>query len=116
MKCLVCNNKMPARVNKKFCSDACRVYYHNARLAEFNTLKRKIHTIIGRNRKILKMLFDIGKTTVSEKELMAQNLNFEYFTSQYITATLRTYYYCYDFGYCKLDNDKYLVVKNIREK
>lgn len=111
MNCLVCNTEMPTRRGKRFCSDACRVYYHNSQSAEFNDLKRTINKILSNNRRILKTFFDQQNTRVTEKELLARDFRFDYFTSQFTTNQLKTYYYSYDFGFCRLDADLFLIVK-----
>lgn len=112
MKCLECKILILGRSDKKFCSDACRVHYHNKNLAEYSSLKRKIHVILNQNRKILKKLVDGGKSTITKSELQAKDYNFDYHTSQFHSSNERTYYYCYDYGYCKLGDEKLLVVKS----
>jgi hypothetical protein len=106
---------MIARRGKRFCSDACRVFYHNSQSSEFNNLKRTINRILSQNRKILKTLVDQQNTRVTEKDLLARGFRFDYFTSQFTTHQLKTYFYSYDYGYCRLEGDKYLIVKSHRK-
>jgi len=51
--CLLCNEKLSGRIDKKFCSDYCRTQYHNVRNKLSADLIRKINTILKRNRRIL---------------------------------------------------------------
>ncbi|MCF8405847.1 MAG: hypothetical protein K9H58_18025 [Bacteroidales bacterium] len=112
MQCLECQTPIKGRSDKKFCSDACRVHYHNKISADYSTLKRSIHLILNRNRKILKKINDQGIKTMSKTELVTLEYNFDYHTSVFYSSNQKTYYYCYDYGYCHLGDEKLLVVKS----
>lgn len=49
--------------------------------------------------------------TVSESTLRVLGFNFEYFTHLYETKTGATYHFCYEYGYLKLENNRFMLVK-----
>lgn len=112
MKCLECQIPIKGRSDKRFCSDICRVRHHNKLSVSFNSLKRQTHIILNQNRKVLKKIVDSGKTTILKSELLAKDYNFDYHTSQFHSASQKTSFYCYDYGFCKLGDEKLLVVKS----
>ena len=112
MKCLECQTPIVGRSDKRFCSDICRVRHHNKLSASFNSLKRQTHIILNQNRKILKKINDLGIKTISKKDLINHNFNFDYHTSVFHSPVNEIYYYCYDYGYCQLADNKLLVIKS----
>ncbi|MGB1517902.1 MAG: hypothetical protein ACPG8K_02250 [Crocinitomicaceae bacterium] len=42
--------------------------------------------------------------------LAEEGFNFHYFTNTYITKNGASYYFCYDQGYLKLENNQYMLV------
>lgn len=115
MQCLECNTPMKGRSDKKFCSDACRVYYHNNLSADYSALKRKVHIVLNQNRKILKRQIDKGMKTIGKTELASLDFNFDYHTSIFLSSNSKTYYYSYDYGFCHLEEDKLLLVKRSKK-
>ena len=109
--CLLCNEKLSGRIDKKFCSDYCRTQYHNIRNKLSADLIRKINTILKRNRRILTELNPVKTTVVSKQIMLAKGFSFKYYTSEYITKTGDRYNFCYDYGYINIGNNKYLLVK-----
>ena len=72
---------------------------------------RKINRILKNNHSILKQLNTDEKTTIFKNKLDKQGFNFNYHTHIYTTKNGRNYFFCYDQGYLKLDNNRYLLVK-----
>jgi hypothetical protein len=66
---------------------------------------------LRKNRRILAQLNPNGKKTVDGITLAEQGFNFHYFTNIYRTQKGSQYYFCYDFGYLKMDNDQYMLVQ-----
>ena len=66
---------------------------------------------LRKNYKILSELNVSGKTTLPKSKLSDLQFDFNLFTSIYITKNGNTYYYVYDQGYLKLENDFYLLIK-----
>jgi len=52
----------------------------------------------------------VGKTTVRTEVLKNEGFNFKFFTHIYKTKTGFIYYFCYDFRYMPVEDDKILIV------
>jgi hypothetical protein len=110
-KCKECGQRLVGRRDQKFCSDYCR-NTHNNRLNEDTTsYMRRINNILRKNRRILSALNPDGKKTVDGITLAEEGFNFHYFTNIYRTQKGSSYYFCYDQGYLKMDNDQYMLVQ-----
>jgi hypothetical protein len=110
--CLECNEPFKGRIDKKFCSDACRNTYNNKFNKDTTNLMRKINRVLRKNRLILSKLNPKGKSKTTKKTLIQNGFDFNYHTNTYITKNGKTYFFCYEQGYLILDNDFYaLVVK-----
>lgn len=109
--CMECGEKLTGRVDKKFCSDQCRISYNNRLHAgeEVQYMKR-VNIILRKNRKILTQLNPTGKTRVPVSKLKEKGFDFGYFTNLYKTREGSVYHYCYDQGYLALQKDYYLLV------
>lgn len=111
-KCIACHKPFQGRVDKKYCSDACRFSANNLKRRE-NQQTRLIAAInskLTKNRSILKHLNPEGKTTIRKEYLLLQGFDFRYHTHQYQTLKGNTYTFCYDFGYLLLPEEKVLIV------
>jgi hypothetical protein len=53
---------------------------------------------------------------VERKKLIEKGFHFEYITEQIHPDKKKEYYYCYDYGYRSIDNDKVMAVKDTRKK
>lgn len=96
--CKVCKEPLEGRIDKKFCSDACRCsYFNRVRVREHREF-RKIDRILKQNRKILKHLFDSGKVQASQEELKVMGFEFGYATQVVLANEGEVKYYCYDLG------------------
>lgn len=109
--CLECGEKIIGRTDKKFCSDYCRNSHHNKVNKESSNLVRNINNLLRRNHRILEELNPTGKTSVPKSKLLARGFDFQHFTSIYTTKTGNQYFFVYDQGYLKLDNDFYALVR-----
>ncbi len=108
--CLECGAAFQGRIDKKFCSDMCRVAFNNRLNSDDINYVRNVNNILRRNRRILMRLNPNGKNKVSRDKLKAQGFDFNYFTSTYRTREGALYYYCYEQGYLPLDRDAILLV------
>jgi hypothetical protein len=108
--CLECGEPFKGRIDKKFCSDLCRVSFNNRINSEDVRYVRSINNILRKNRRILISLNPTGKNKVTQDKLKAKGFDFQHFTSQYKTRDGAVYYYCYEHGYLPLENDFYLLV------
>ena len=111
-QCLNCFEPIRGRVDKKFCSDQCRNAYNNEKNAGSENHLRQINSILKKNRKILENTSGgINKRVVSSISLINAGFNFNYFTSTYTTKKGHIYFFCYEYGYLKLEPDKVMIVK-----
>jgi predicted nucleic acid-binding Zn ribbon protein len=110
-ECLECGDPLKGRSDKKFCSDACRVSYHNKKNSEKNNYMRKIDGILKKNRRVLVKLNTTGKTRLSKQKLVDAGYNFAFYTNTYITKKGSKYRFCYEHGYLELDNDYLMLVE-----
>lgn len=108
--CKECEMKLNGRRDQKFCSDYCRNSFNNRQNEDTTAYMRRINNILRRNRKILTNLNPKGKITVDGITLAEEGFNFHYFTNIYKTQKGSHYYFCYDQGYVKLDNDQFMLV------
>ena len=109
--CPECGEKIIGRTDKRFCSDYCRNAHHNKANKDSSQLIRNTNNLLRKNYRILEELNPNDKTSVSRTKLLAKGFNFEFFTSIYTTKTGKQYFFIYDQGYLKLDNDFYALVK-----
>lgn len=109
-ECLECGSVLRGRKDQKFCSDQCRNTYNNRLHEDANKYVRRINNILRKNRRILEQLNPKGKNTVDGIRLAEEGFNFHYFTNLYETKKGATYYFCYEQGYLKLENDQYMLV------
>jgi hypothetical protein len=108
--CAECGSKMTGRVDKKFCSDQCRVSFNNRLNSNETNYVRNVSNILRKNRRILTELNITGKSRVSGSKLKEKGFDFQYFTNLYKTKDGATYFYCYEQGYLPIENDFYLLV------
>ncbi len=110
-ECPVCGDEFRGRSDKKFCSDQCRNLFNNSQNRTANNYVRNINNILRKNRKVLMELNPEGKTSVKSDELVRKGMDFEHVTSIMHTKTGNTYYFCYEYGYRKLENNYFMLVK-----
>lgn len=109
-KCLECGSRITGRIDKKFCSDQCRISYNNRLNSDNTNLVRNINNALRKNRRILIELNTTGKTKTTRERLLERGFDFQYFTSLYRTKENAVYHYCYEQGYLQTDNDWFLLV------
>ena len=109
--CPECGEKIVGRIDKKFCSDACRNSYNNRVNKDSKNLIRNVNNRLRKNWRILEALNPEQKTRTSRAKLIEKGFDFNYFTSIYTTKKGTVYYFVYDQGYLKLDDGYYALVK-----
>jgi len=110
-KCLECYEQLRGRADQKFCNDQCRSAYNNRQLINSNKVIRSVNRILKKNYSILTALNPDGKTTGLLSDLQKKGYRFDYFTCTYLARNSRIYYFCYDMGYCELENNKVVLVR-----
>lgn len=109
--CLVCNEKLTGRKDKKFCNSYCRIHFHNIKNRKSTDYIKNINSILRKNRNILAELNPVNNNVVTKQSLFTKGFNFKYFTNIYVTKKNNIYKLCYDQAYRDIGNDKYLLVK-----
>ena len=109
--CLDCRQPLKGRADKKFCDDQCRSNFNNRIKLQKSDFVKEVNAILSKNRNILQKLNPDGKTKITREKLLGKGLSFTYFTHIYQTQKGNTYYFCYEYGYLKLENDDFLLVK-----
>ncbi|MBR9913427.1 MAG: hypothetical protein GYB32_01160 [Algicola sp.] len=112
--CPECGEKIVGRIDKKYCSDACRNTYNNALNKDIKNLIRNTHNRLRKNYRILEELNPNQKKKTSRERMMGKGFDFNYFTSIYTTKTGNQYFFVYDQGYLALEDDYYALVKRER--
>lgn len=110
-KCLECYEPLRGRADQKFCNDQCRSAFNNRQLVDSNKVIRSINRILKKNYSILSALNPEGKTTIHLSDLQKKGYRFDYFTCSYLGRNNRSYFFCYDMGYCELENSKVILVR-----
>lgn len=110
-QCPECGDKIVGRIDKKFCSDACRNSYNNSINKDSKNLIRNTNNRLRKNYRILEELNPDQKKKVSRARLIERGFDFNYFTSIYTTKAKTVYYFVYDQGYLPLEDDYYALVK-----
>ena len=110
-QCPECGTKIVGRIDKKFCSDACRNSYNNKFNKDSKNLIRNTNNRLRKNYRILEALNPDKKTKMSRAKLIKKGFDFNYFTSTYTTKIGTIYYFVYDQGYLLLEGDFYALVK-----
>jgi hypothetical protein len=104
-KCLDCGETIHGRTDKKFCSDQCRNNYNNRLNRDSNNFVRNVHGLLRKNRRILSDLYSEGKITIHRDALFALGYNFSFFTHNIESPGGKKYHYCFEYGYCDIEND-----------
>lgn len=110
--CLACDRPVQGRSDKKFCNEVCRNGYNNRQKAESNNLVRNINHALSKNRRIIES-FLCGQdkaVTATVNELVMKGFAFKYSTHSHTNKKGNTYFFCYDYGYLRLEK-KYLLVR-----
>ena len=113
-KCLDCGEKLRGRADQKFCSDQCRNNYNNSLNSDSIAIVRNTNNALRKNRRILEEIVQEkkdGKGITNLKTLSKAGFNFDLITSIYTTKTGNVYYFCYEYGYQKLENDAFIVIQ-----
>lgn len=109
-RCPECGKPIFGRVDKKYCSDACRNAFNNKSNSDTTNYVRNVNNILRKNRRILLELNPSGKTTIKKDKMLTLGFNFDFYTNTYLTKEGKEYRYCYDQGYLFLDEGFVLLI------
>jgi hypothetical protein len=110
-KCIVCESKLSGRDDKKFCTDACRIEYHNQLKRTGSRFVRMINERLRKNHRILCELNCEGITKTNRASLVIRGFDFNLITMIERSSNGDKYFYIYDQGYKLFDTEHYLLVK-----
>jgi hypothetical protein len=131
--CLECLGPLgPGREDRKYCSDACRVAYHNRRQQQGKKKEdvnkpaqepvlpdfiQKIQAIQLRNREILSCLSDEERVSrIRMRDLIGAGFNPKFFTSEAEPTDLgHIYRFCFEYGYWEREDGVVTIVCRPRE-
>lgn len=116
--CPTCGKNVKGRADKRFCDDYCRNNYNNQLNSDAINYVRNVNNILRRNRRILEETMEgVEKATARSKaELAKKGYRFDFFTSIFTNKEKETYYYCYEYGFKEVENDKCIIVRNRTQK
>ena len=109
--CPECGDRIIGRIDKKFCSDACRNTSNNRINKDSVNLIRNTNNKLRKNWRILEQLNPEQKTKTTRSKLLQLGFDFNLFTSIYTTKAGTVYYFVYNQGYLPLENDFLALVK-----
>lgn len=104
--CLNCGKTLYGRLDKRFCNALCRNSHNNKVKRKDEQYITDINRTIRKNRKILKTLSPVGKSTVRREVLDALGYNFNVFSSMYRTNKGSIYYLCYEYGFSPIIDNR----------
>lgn len=113
-ECKECGSQIRGRIDKKFCSDACRSNFHNK--TNLTSLKsiRYIDTQLKRNRKILMDCFteiDTVHSQIELRKILKKGFVFDFHTHVEKMPNGSEYQFCYEFGYAQLNEHQIHLIK-----
>jgi len=97
--CQECGKIIRGRLDKKFCDAYCRNAFNNKTKRGDEQLIMMTNSSLRKNRRILKTLSPVGKSTVRKEVLAALGYDFNIFSSMYRTSKGSIYYLCYEYGF-----------------
>jgi hypothetical protein len=109
--CPECGDTIKGRMDKKFCSDACRNAHNNKLTADVTNYVRNVNNILKRNRRILETLTPQQTAKTTKTKMLQMGFNFDYYTNSFKTGKGTSYIFCYDFGYVKEDSEYVFLVR-----
>jgi hypothetical protein len=114
--CLYCDKPIKSgRSDKKFCDSGCKDAYYNAlKTGEHKEIK-EIDTILKRNRRILKKIYNPKKPEklINREVLIKAGFEFGFHTHFVVTKfKANEFVFCYDFGYREAEKDNFKVIKS----
>lgn len=110
-RCHECEEKLKGRKDQKFCSDYCRNTFNNRLNEDSNATVRKINRILRKNRRILEGYILNKQRIKNATDLIESGYNFNYHTNLYQTKKGEVYFFCYELGLLRQDNNRCILVE-----
>ncbi len=113
-ECKECGKTLHGRLDKRFCDAYCRNAFNNKVNRKDEQYLLDTNRTLRKNRRILKTLSPLGKSTVRQQVLVAMGYDFNVFSSMYRSPQGLIYYLCYEYGFSpivdKKGNEKALII------
>ena len=112
--CPICGARLQGRLDKRFCSSACRSQYFRNKNQERLPVSLPIDSILHKNWKILSEFYasiEKKKFFVALSKLSKKGFQPEYFTTAFENAQQKKYFFVYDFGWMMFSEKQVMVIK-----
>lgn len=110
--CPNCKKEFEGRRNKKFCSVSCKNQYHNEEYRNENIIVFDINKTLNKNRKILKDLFKVYRSSnVPMSLLQAHGYNIKFHTHMFNAPSGAKYTMVYEVGFKTTFDDQVNIVE-----
>lgn len=111
--CKACGEILRGRRDQKYCSDHCRNAFNNHAYAVQFAAHKRINGILRNNQQVLCRL-SIGKRKpIALMELLKNGFQLAYHTHTEQGKNGQTIYFCYDYGYLRLDEQMIQIITPI---
>ena len=106
-------NLKAGRMDRVFCDSGCKNTYHNTQIYNEQQEIKRIQLVLKKNRRILKKMISAkDHDQIPREKLLKEGFEFDYHTHQKISKIKSNLFiFCFDYGYCQIENEKYKVVK-----
>ena len=104
--CLECGNPIQGRLDKKFCDAYCRNAFNNRVKRDDEQMILTVNRQLRKNRRILKTLSPLGKSTVRKSVLESMGYDFSTFSSMFKSSQGLIYYLCYEYAFSPIIDDR----------
>lgn len=110
--CPSCKQEFEGRRNKKFCNVECKNSFHNGKYREVNNVVYNTNKILHSNRKILKQLFKIYRSSaVPLNVLEAYGYDMKFHTHLFEAPSGVNYTMVYEVGFKKAFDNQINIIE-----
>ena len=106
LECSECGKPIFGRLDKRFCDAYCRNAFNNKVTRNDEQYIKQVNAAIRKNRRILKTLSPVGKSTVRQEVMTSMGFNFSLFSSMYRAPKGAIYYLSYEYGFTPIIDPK----------
>ena len=104
--CKECSKPIIGRIDKQFCDAYWRNAFNNKVKRKDEAHILKVNSALRKNRRILKTLSPVGKSTVRQEVMASMGFNFSLFSSMYRAPKGAIYYLSYEYGFTPIIDPK----------
>lgn len=111
LNCRHCERPLRGRIDKKFCDDRCRNQFNNQERSVNDQVSRMINAILGKNRRILKALYDARRFRVKKTTLEQLGFRADYHTHRKRVGRGKLCICYYDHGIISNVDESYKITR-----